>query len=205
MAAMLSDEMFALFTKWRVGAFGRRLREVCEDEACDALSFEEKIELCVEAELEARESRKIEKAVRQARFKIRDACVEEVYYLPERSLTRDRVARLATCAWVDARENLVIVSESGGGQSYPDFQRLVLLSDYYEMSLDELVRGVDVGDVRALNESEKQISSIYSDVERGKEAVRRAWRALLVVGCIVLALFALVVAYGVSQGGLFVR
>ena len=115
---MLGDEMFALFTKWRVGAFGRRLREVCEDEACDALSFEEKIEPCVEAELEARESRKIEKAVRQARFKVRDACVEEVYYLPERSLTRDRVARLATCAWVDARENLVIVSESGGGKSY---------------------------------------------------------------------------------------
>ena len=55
------------------------------------------------------------------------------------------------------------------GQSYPDFQKLVLLSDYYEMSLDELVRGVDVGDVRALNESEKQISSIYSDVERGKD------------------------------------
>ena len=72
------------------------------------------------------------------------------------------------------------------GQSYPDFQRLVLLSDYYEMSLDELVRGVDVGDVRALNESEKQISSIYSDVERGKEAALRAWRAFLVVGCVVL-------------------
>lgn len=91
------------------------------------------------------------------------------------------------------------------GQSYPDFQRLVLLSDYYEMSLDELVRGVDVGDVRALNESEKQISSIYSDVERGKEAALRVWRAFLVVGGIVLALFALVVIYGVSQGGLFVR
>ena len=91
------------------------------------------------------------------------------------------------------------------GQSYPDFQRLVLLSDYYEMSLDELVRGVDVGDVRALNESEKQISSIYSDVEGGKAVVRKAWRAFLVVGCVVLALFALVVAYGVISGGLFVR
>ena len=90
-------------------------------------------------------------------------------------------------------------------QSYPDFQRLVLLSDYYEISLDELVRGVDVSDVRALNESEKQLSSIYSDIERGKEAVRRAWRALLVVGCVILVLFALVVTYGVSQGGLFVR
>lgn len=91
------------------------------------------------------------------------------------------------------------------GQSYPDFQRLVLLSDYYEMSLDELVRGVDVGDVRALNESEKQISSIYSDVERGKEAALRALRALFVVVCVVLVLFALVVAYGVISGGLFVR
>lgn len=54
------------------------------------------------------------------------------------------------------------------GQSYPDFQRLVLLSDYYGIGLDEPVRGIDVGDVRALNESDKQISSIYADVERGK-------------------------------------
>ena len=91
------------------------------------------------------------------------------------------------------------------GQSYPDFQKLVLLSDYYEMSLDELVRGVDVGDVRALNESEKQISSIYSDMEMGKAALRTAWRAFLVVGCVILAFFAAIVAYGVISGGLFVR
>ena len=89
------------------------------------------------------------------------------------------------------------------GQSYPDFQRLVLLSDYYGIGLDELVRGIDVGDVRALNESDKQISSIYADEKRGKEAVLRAWRAFLVVGGVVLALFALVVIYGVSQGSLF--
>lgn len=83
------------------------------------------------------------------------------------------------------------------GQSYPDFQRLVLLSDYYEMSLDELVKGVDVGDVRALNESEKQISSIYSDVEGGKAMMRRVWKAFLVAGCAILVFFAAIVAYGV--------
>ena len=48
------------------------------------------------------------------------------------------------------------VSKWESGQSYPDFQRLVLLADYLDISLDELVRGLDVGDVRALNESEKQ-------------------------------------------------
>ena len=91
---MLSDERLALFTKWRVGAFGRKLREVCEDESYDDMTFEEKIELCVDAEIEARDGRKIERAVRSARFKIKDACVEDIYYLPDRSLTRDRVARL---------------------------------------------------------------------------------------------------------------
>ena len=115
---MLSDERLALFTKWRVGAFGRKLREVCEDESYDDMTFEEKIELCVDAEIEARDGRKIERAVRSARFKIKDACVEDIYYLPDRSLTRDRVARLASCAWVEARENLVVISESGGGKSY---------------------------------------------------------------------------------------
>ena len=73
------------------------------------------------------------------------------------------------------------------------------------MSLDELVKGVDVGDVRALNESEKQISSIYSDVEGVKDTARKAWRAFLVVGCVILAFFAAIVAYGVISGGLFVR
>ena len=107
---MLSEEDFALFTRWRVGAFGRKLREICEDEAFDDMTFEDKIGACIDAELEARDSRKIDKAVRAARFKIKGACVEDIYYLPERNLTRDRIARLASCAWVEARENLVILS-----------------------------------------------------------------------------------------------
>ena len=83
------------------------------------------------------------------------------------------------------------------GQSYPDFQRLVLLSDYYEMSLDELVRGIDVGDVRVLNESGKRISSIYSDVEKGKAMLGSAWKAFLAIGCVILVFFAAIVSYGV--------
>lgn len=115
---MLSEEGFALFTKWRVSAFGRKLREIAGSEECDDLTFEEKIGMCIEAELEARDNRKIEKAVRAVKFKVGTACVEEIYYLPDRSLTRNRIAMLASCAWIEARENLVIISESGGVKSY---------------------------------------------------------------------------------------
>ncbi len=83
------------------------------------------------------------------------------------------------------------------GQSYPDFQRLVLLADYFGISLDELVHGLDVGDVRALNESEKQISSIYCDVEGAKATMRKYIRVLLGIGAAVLAFFAGTVCYAV--------
>ena len=38
------------------------------------------------------------------------------------------------------------VSKWESGQSYPDFQRLVLLSDYFGLTLDELVKDIDVQD-----------------------------------------------------------
>lgn len=89
------------------------------------------------------------------------------------------------------------VSKWESGQSYPDFQRLVLLADYFDISLDELVRGLDVGDVRALNESEKQLSSIHADVEEGKAVMRKYIRVLLGIGAAILAFFAGIVCYAV--------
>ena len=89
------------------------------------------------------------------------------------------------------------VSKWESGQSYPDFQRLVLLADYFEVSLDELVRGLDVGDVRALNDSEKQLSSLYADVEGAKATMGRYVRVLLAIGVAVLAFFAGIVCYAV--------
>lgn len=41
------------------------------------------------------------------------------------------------------------------GQSYPDFQRLVLLSDYFGLSLNTLVKDINVEDIRSRNLSEK--------------------------------------------------
>ena len=56
------------------------------------------------------------------------------------------------------------VSKWESGQSYPDFQRLVLLSDYFGLTLDELVKGIDVQEVREKNINNDKINSIYNDV-----------------------------------------
>ena len=45
------------------------------------------------------------------------------------------------------------ISKWETGQSYPDFQSLVMLSDYFGMSLDELVKDIDVQDIKKKNPS----------------------------------------------------
>ena len=57
-------------------------------------------------------------------------------------------------------------------QSYPDFQRLVLLSDFFGLTLDELVRDIDVQEVREKNLNNEKLSSIYDDVNEGKKFIR---------------------------------
>ena len=76
------------------------------------------------------------------------------------------------------------ISKWEAGQSYPDFQRLVILSDYFDLTLDELVKDIDVQDVREKNMTDERVTSIYLDVENGKAAFKKIVK---IVGYIILA------------------
>ena len=76
------------------------------------------------------------------------------------------------------------ISKWEAGQSYPDFQRLVLLSDYFNLTLDELVKDIDVQDVREKNMTDERVASIYLDIENGKASLKKGAR---IVGYILLA------------------
>jgi DNA replication protein DnaC len=115
---MLTEEHFELFTKYKIRAMGDKLREIVEDCAYDNKTFEERIELMLEAEMDARYSRKVERLAKIAGFKQRGACVEDIVYIEGRSLNRDRIARFAKCDWVADHDNVVIISRTGGGKSY---------------------------------------------------------------------------------------
>lgn len=87
------------------------------------------------------------------------------------------------------------ISKWEAGQSYPDFQRLVLLSDYFHMTLDELVRDIDVQDVRERALTDEKVASMYADLEKGKTLLNKCWKIVcyFVTGFILLALAAFVV------------
>ena len=74
-------------------------------------------------------------------------------------------------------------------QSYPDFQRLVLLSDYFGLTLDELVKDVDVRQVRERNMSEEKVDSIYNDVKTAKSIFK--WYLIIAGGAAGIALISM--------------
>lgn len=115
---MLTEEHFDLFRKFRIRAMGDKLREMIDDPAYDDMTFEDKMAELLETEASARRERKIAKLNREAGFKLPAACVEDIVYLPDRKLSRDRVARYASCKWVEDNEVLVIISKTGCGKSY---------------------------------------------------------------------------------------
>lgn len=79
------------------------------------------------------------------------------------------------------------ISKWESGQTYPDFQRLVLLSDYFGMSLDELVRDLDVQDVREKNLTDEKIASLFSDVQTVKSTLTKWWTVTCYVTLIIMA------------------
>lgn len=82
-------------------------------------------------------------------------------------------------------------------QSYPDFQRLVLISDYFGLSLDALVKDVEVQDVRDKNLSDKQLASIYDDVQKAKTVANTLLNGFAIFGIVgVLILLIIIMIWG---------
>ena len=64
-----------------------------------------------------------------------------------------------------------------------------MLSDYFNMTLDELVKGVDVQDVREKNMTDERVTSIYLDIENGKATFKKIMK---IAGYIYLVLLAVI-------------
>ena len=89
------------------------------------------------------------------------------------------------------------VSKWESAQSYPDFQKLVAISDYFQLSLDELMRDIDVSDVRMKNQNEEKISDMYEDVQTFKKALNIILNVFAFIGVTgILILLTIIILWG---------
>ena len=87
------------------------------------------------------------------------------------------------------------ISKWEAGQSYPDFQRLVMLSDYFDMTLDELVKDIDVQDVREKSLTDEKVELYLFRCRERQSKVKKLVKILcyiiLLIGVFVVAGFIL--------------
>lgn len=63
-----------------------------------------------------------------------------------------------------------------------------MLSDYFDMTLDELVKDIDVQDVRDKNLTDEKVASIYLDVENVKRKSGKIVKIFCYAGLSLLAI-----------------
>ena len=114
----LNDEHYSKLTSFRIRAMAEHLKGILEQGRDKKMTIEECVIEMIAAEESARADRKIARLNKQAGFSSDGACVEDIIYLPGRSLDRGYIERLATGRFIDDHDHLVIISETGGGKSY---------------------------------------------------------------------------------------
>ncbi|HTR49947.1 MAG TPA: IS21-like element helper ATPase IstB [Kofleriaceae bacterium] len=82
------------------------------------IDFDTRFGMLVDAEHLARDNKRLDRALREAKLRISGACLEDVDYAAKRELERPLVRQLATCGWVSAHANIVITGATGTGKSY---------------------------------------------------------------------------------------
>lgn len=82
------------------------------------LAFEDRLGLLVEAEADARDSRRVATRLKAAKLRYPSASIEDMDWRAPRGLERPVIAGLASAGWVAAGHNLVLTGPTGVGKSW---------------------------------------------------------------------------------------
>lgn len=101
----------------RLKGFVDALSEQQESATYLDMSFEQRLGFLVEAEFLRRKNNRIEAAMINAKLKS-DACLENIDYSATRTLKKSLITELASCAWIQSAQNIIITGPTGVGKSY---------------------------------------------------------------------------------------
>jgi DNA replication protein DnaC len=93
------------------------LREMTTTPRTEPLSTEETIGLLVDREWAERENKRLHRLLKDARVPS-GVCVEDVSCEPGRGVDKSVVRTLASCQWVRAKQNVIVVGATGAGKSF---------------------------------------------------------------------------------------
>lgn len=82
------------------------------------LGFDERFALLVDAEWMSRENKRLSRALKEAKLKLTQACIEDIDCHPRREIDKSVVRQLASCTWVHEHQAILITGATGTGKTY---------------------------------------------------------------------------------------
>ena len=108
------EKLIAMKLYGMANAINARLERVDHQ----SLSKEELLGLLVDDEWLYRENRKLTARLKVAKFKQREATIENIDYRTPRGLRKTQMLELAQNRWISAHQSILITGPSGAGKSY---------------------------------------------------------------------------------------
>jgi DNA replication protein DnaC len=115
---MLKEPTIEKLQAMRLAAMAQAWNEQQGSAEVSGLSFDERFALLVDAEWIARENKRVGRALKEAKLRIGQACVEGIHYSARRELDKAVVRQLASCRWVDEHQAVLITGATGTGKTY---------------------------------------------------------------------------------------
>jgi DNA replication protein DnaC len=114
----MNQQTLEQLTGMRLPAMAVEYRRQLELGSMEALPFDERLALMVDAEYLSRHNKKLTRLLRAANLREPAACLEDLDYATVRKLDKSAVARLSDGKWVNEGKNLIITGATGTGKTY---------------------------------------------------------------------------------------
>ena len=115
---MLNEHTLDQLRGLRLDGMARAIEEQATSTAAAALSFDERLTMLVQREVDWRDDKRVTRLLKAARLKVSAACVEDINWRASRSLDRALVATLAGGDWLRHARNLLITGATGCGKTW---------------------------------------------------------------------------------------
>ncbi|MBU0505357.1 IS21-like element helper ATPase IstB [bacterium] len=114
---MTIEETIEKLGKMKMATMAKSIRERLSKPDHQDLSHQEMIGLIIDDEYLARENRKMNRRLKNAKFKI-IATMEGIDYQIKRGLIKNKMLELGNLKWIIQKQNIIITGPTGAGKSF---------------------------------------------------------------------------------------
>jgi len=114
---MLNEQTLTKMHEMKLSGMAEAFNDLMGKPGRTELTHDEFVGLLLDAELLARENRKLKRLLANARLK-QQACMEDIDYVTHRGLHKQTAKELSDCRWIGSHQNVLITGPTGVGKTY---------------------------------------------------------------------------------------